>query len=190
MADIIRYLNLVTSEHQNKPKFAAWLSAPLGIIDDVTTLANIFDLYFDIDEAIGAQLDVLGQILGVSRIVTFQPSESVSPILTDDYYRLVLKAKILKNQWDGTISKIYELWNTIFSDAYLIIQDNQDMTLIAQVFGLSSSLQQDLVTNGYIVPKPQGVTMNYLFVTDPIFSYDKDTTSFKGYGEGYWGELY
>jgi len=59
MADITRYLNLVTSQHQNKPKFMAWLSNPLRILDDTAILANSFYSYFDIDRAIGAQLDIL-----------------------------------------------------------------------------------------------------------------------------------
>lgn len=191
MADIIRYTNLVTSQHQNKPKFMAWLTAALNPIDDGATLANNLNTYFDIDTAIGKQLDILGEVIGVGRTVNFQPSGGVSPVLDDDTYRIVLKAKIMQNQWDGTIGQIYELWSALFgSTAYMILQDNQDMTLIAQIFGLSSTIQQDLISNGYIVPRPEGVTMNYLYITNPVFSYDMETTYYKGYDEGYWGQFF
>lgn len=201
MADIQKYLNLVTSQHQGKPKFMAWLSNPLCILDDAVTLVNSFYSYFDIDLAIGVQLDVLGEILGVSRTVTFQPagyyslgvigvpySTHPSPVLADDTYRLVLRAKILQNQWDGTISQIYSLWNTIFPGSLLVIQDNQDMTLNALVIGLSTQLQKDLITNGYIVPRPEGVLMTFSYSNDPYFAYDMDTPDFKGYSEGYWAQ--
>lgn len=159
MADIQRYLNLITSEHQNKPKFTAWLKATLSKIDDGTTLANEFNTYFDIDTAFGNQLDILGDIVGVKRRLSFQPTDGTSPILDDDTYRLVIQAKILQNQWDGTIPQMYKLWNSIFPGTRLIIQDNQDMSLNILI-SLFSRLQKDLTSNGYILPKPQGVKLN------------------------------
>lgn len=186
MADIQRYLNLVISQHQNQPKFQAWLSAQLMPIDDIATLANVFNSSFDIDLAIGVQLDVVGQILGVQRLVNFQPTGGVSPILDDDTYRLVLKAKILKNQWDGTISQMYSLWSLIFKDAIFILQDNKNMTLNVLVLGMSSQIEKDLITNGYIIPRPEGVSMSFSYSSNPIFAYGIQNADFQGYGSGYW----
>lgn len=199
--DIQRYLNLVTSQHQDKPKFMAWLTSPLSILDDAVTLSNSFYSYFDIDLAIGAQLDIIGKIIGVSRTVTFQPTPFCSlgvpgvpyfsypsPVLDDDMYRLVLRAKILQNMWDGTLPSLYEMWDTLLPNARLVIRDNQDMTIIALVIGLSMQIQKDLISNGYIVPKPQGVQMSFIYSAEPIFAYDLDSEEFKGYGEGYWAK--
>lgn len=199
MADIQRYLNLVTSQHQNKPKFTAWLSASLGMINDATALAENFDLYFEIDLATGAQLDILGQKLGVSRVINFQPTPFYSlgilgvpylvypsPVLNDDAYRLILRSKILQNMWDGTMPSLYDMWNTLFTDAYLIVKDNQDMTMNAYVIGLSSQLHRDLITNGYLIPKPQGVQIDYSYASTPLFSFGVESTDLQGFGEGVW----
>lgn len=186
MADIQRYLDLITSEHYEKPKFTLWLTAALNIVDDVVTAANTVSLAFDIDLAIGAQLDVLGSIVGRSRQVDFQPSDNVSPVLDDDTYRMVIKAKIAQNQWDGTIPSLYDLWDNIFPLIRLMLVDNQNMTLSAAITGMTSQLQEDLVTNGYIIPKPQGVKINYSFTNGITFAYDFDNTAYSGYDNGYW----
>lgn len=188
MPDIQRYLNMVTSQHQNKPKLNAWLAAQLTLIDDVASLADVFNSSFDLDLATGSQLDILGVILGVQRRVTFQPTGGASPLLNDDMYRLVLKAKILQNQWDGTISQMYSMWNEVFSDAIFILQDNQDMSTNALIIGLSTQIEKDLTTNGYIIPKPQGVSMTFSYSSDPFFAYGLNTDDFKGYGAGHWAQ--
>jgi len=186
LADIQKYLNLVTSQHTNKPKFTAWLTAVLEKVDDATNLANDIYTYFDLDSAVGAQQNVLGDIVGVKREVPFQPSDGSSPVLDDDTFLLVIQAKIAQNMWDGTISQIYDLFDTLFPLQKLVVTDNQDMTMSALVFGMNPGIQQDLVANGYIVPKPQGVLLNYAFPANPVFAYDIESDVFKGYDEGYW----
>lgn len=159
------YLNNITSEHRDKPNFIAWLSAHLNIIDDIYNVLKGMDNAFDIDNAIGNQLDTLGVIIGRERTLTFQPENGFNPVLTDDYYRLVLKAKIAFNMWDGTIPSMYTIWNNIFgNDSYLSLQikDNQDMSFDAYLTGYTDEIQQDLIQHGYIIPKPQGVRVNYI----------------------------
>lgn len=159
------YLDNITSQHRDKPNYITWLSSGLNIIDDMYTLVKSMDDAFDIDNAIGVQLDTLGVIIGRERALTFQPLNGFNPVLTDDYYRLVLKAKIAFNMWDGTIPSIYEIWNNIFgsdTDLSLQIKDNQDMSFDAYITGYADQIQQDLIQHGYIIPKPQGVRVNYI----------------------------
>lgn len=139
------YLKLVTSQHYDKPKFITWLTANLDILDDADTIIKNIDAAFDIDSALGSQLDTMGQVLGVSRYLTFQPSVD-SPTLDDEAYRFVLKAKIAQNQWDGTAPGLTDLWNNLFPLAPINIVDNQDMTcditFISQNF---TTLQRELI---------------------------------------------
>jgi len=67
MANINDYLKLITSEHNQKPNFMALVSllAQAGV-DQQNLLASFSDL-FDVDEAVGDQLDKIGQWVGVSR---------------------------------------------------------------------------------------------------------------------------
>jgi len=111
-------------------------------------------------------------------------------VLDDDMYRLIMKAKILQNNWDGTLPSLYEMWNIIFPDAYITIKDNQNMTMDIFIAGLSSQIQKDLMTNGYIIPRPEGVEVNYVYFGDPFFAYGLVTDDFKGYGSGYWAQYF
>lgn len=68
-----KYLSMITSEHQLKPKFAAWLGTATGMLENVQSLLADWNSHFDIDTASGAQLDIIGAILGVPRTLSFQP---------------------------------------------------------------------------------------------------------------------
>lgn len=156
------YISSITSEHRDKPNFIAWLSSSLNIVDGVYNLLLDMDSNFDIDNAIGIQLDMLGTIIGRSRTLNFQPLNGSDPVLNDAYYRLVLKAKIAMNNWDGTIPQIYEIWDNIFTDIQLQLADKQDMSFTAYILGYVDQVRQSLIQAGYIVPKPEGVHINYV----------------------------
>ncbi|CAI3683071.1 DUF2612 domain-containing protein [Clostridium neonatale] len=159
---IDKYLDNITSQHRDKPKFIAWLSSSLNIIDHAYIMTKNMDNDFDLDNAIGKQLDILGQIIGRKRTLTFQPLNGYNPVLDDETYKLVLKAKVTMNMWDGKIESAYEIWNNIFDDIGLQLQDNQDMSLTAYITGYVNQIRQDLIQHGYIVPKPEGVRINYI----------------------------
>lgn len=162
---IDKYLNNITSQHRDKPKFIGWLSSNLTIIDGIYNALKTMDEKFDIDNAIGNQLDVLGTIIGRERTLDFQPLNGYDPVLDDETYRVLLKAKIAMNNWDGTIPQMYTIWNDIFgldNDLSLQLQDNQDMSFNAYVTGYVDQIQQDLIQHGYIIPKPEGVRVNYI----------------------------
>lgn len=158
------YTNFVTSQHKTKPKFMTWLAASVSIIDDAVLACAEIPTAFDIDNSVGIQLDVLGEIVGRSRELDFQPSQG-EPVLDDTNYRIALKAKIAQNQWDGTIPAIYEIWANLFPDIRLSIVDNQDMTMSALIDGQMDSIVTEMVASGYIIPKPSGVKLTIIDVT-------------------------
>ena len=89
--NIDNYLELVTSQYQNSPKFKRWLEVLLTPYIDTQRLALNLYTYFDIDTAIGIQLDKLGEIIGAKRLLPFQPTNG-NPLLRDEDYRFLLKA--------------------------------------------------------------------------------------------------
>ena len=157
------YLNLLTSEYRMAPNLNANLASSLQLFEDVMTCNVGMTEAFDLDYAAGVQLDILGIIAGVSRTVRFQPSDSVSPILDDGTYRLVIKATIAANQWDGTQSELYPIWKSLSPTGSINIVDNQNMTCTIVLTGIFTSIVQDLIVNGYIVPRPEGVLYDYIF---------------------------
>ena len=63
------------------------------------------------------------------------------------------------------------------------------MTITVLIIGNISELQKQMVKNGLIVPKAQGVKMYYAFSIPPIYSYDQNEDYFKGHDEGNWLEF-
>ncbi len=215
MSDENEYLDLITSEFRLQPKFTAMVEVDVGVPVQIQNLFLSMIALFDIDVAVGNQLDILGQWIGVSRNVAipiegvyfswdgtdpfvgwdfgnWRPADAPTTItsLPDEAYRTLLKAKIAANQWDGTTDGAYAIWDTIFTDITILIKDNQDMTYDLGIIGaIIDSLTVALVTGGYIPLKPEGVRVaQYFFSIDdsPIFAWDSDTDLLQGWETGAW----
>lgn len=184
--DVIQYMNVVTSEHRLKPKYMDLVKTVLTPLIDMSKCLSDFNYYFDINFATGDQLDFIGSIVGVDREVDFV-LEDGTQILNDEDYRVLIKAKIAKNHWDGTTKSIFDIWNSLFNDIALNIVDNMDMTCL--VFVNSYSLTPNQISMFFadlLVPRPSGVQYFYYFAEGAFFSFDYDTTWFKGWDEGHW----
>jgi len=158
--------------------------------DALTTKAGSYT-FVSFDACVGDQLDILGVILGVPRQVTFDPTDGSSPILDDSTYRILLKNQVLKNHWDGRAESLQTTWKELFPGGTIIIQDNQNMTIDVTITGTFTQIIIDLIKNDYIVPRPQGVWMNYYVGTIspanlPFFGFDRRDTYVSGFDEGHW----
>jgi hypothetical protein len=193
------YAGLLTSEYKPAVKMNAWLTAVLNIATDISTCLASMSAAFDLDYALGVQLDMLGQIVGVARTLPFQPSGGVSPVLDDLTYRLLLKATIASDAWDGKIGSLYPIWGSLFTGGRIAIIDNQNMTATVALSGSFSSITQDMIAgyatngassgpiiNGLIIPKPQAVQYNYSFNDLPVFGFDREDAFIAGLGTGKW----
>lgn len=208
------YLDLITSEHRDKPKFTQMISLCIAPILQVQSLLTAMIPLFDVDIATGDQLDIIGKWVGISRNVsipiedvyfswdgdftlgwdygTWQPSLSPLSVtkLPDDAYRTLVKAKIAANRWDGTTDGAYRIWEQVFSHLTILIQDNQDMSYnLAVVGGIVDTLTLALITGGYIPLKPEGVRVNAYYVsvnTGPVFGWDVESDLLGGWDEASW----
>jgi hypothetical protein len=190
MNTIAEYLLKVTSQYQNSPKFLEWLSIPLLICQHVHECSENMPAEFDLDSAVGVQLDIIGQYLGQSRTLPFDPTDGTSSYLEDDIYRNILKLKTMTNYWDGSLHSIYIGWNEVFSESFISIVDNMDMTATITLSGMMTQLIKDMIYNDLVLPRPEGV--QYIYGTEEDlnivarFAYDLDTNDFKGYNESWW----
>lgn len=89
----------------------------------------------------------------------YDPSEGMVS-LDDEFYRLVIKAKIAANSWDGTNDTLDDVLSIVFNEkigTYASANDNQDMTM---TIGLSrqtpTPILLELLTKGYLDVKPGG----------------------------------
>src|SRR6266566_1182141 len=134
--DATQYTKLVTSEHSSKPNFMAFVAALVQTFVDQQKLLASFSALFDVDLAVGDQLDKIGAWAGVSRNLS-KVIGGVT-VLDDATYRVLIKFNIAMNIWDGTVPGIYTVWNANLKPYLgpIVVVDNQDMTM--NVFILSN----------------------------------------------------
>jgi hypothetical protein len=182
------YLNLYTSQYKLAGLMLGMTTTLLTPLADINTCAATFEEEFDLDSAVGAQLDILGTIifggLGM-RTLPFQPSDGVSPVLDDTTYRLLLKARIARNQWNGTQPALTAIWQNLFPGGTIAIDDQQNMTAIVVLSGVFSSIIQDLIVNGFIVPRPETVQYTYTFAELPLLGFDQNNGFIAGLDQGH-----
>ena len=211
------YLKLIPTQHRQKPKFMATLA---GLVEPLCGLAELLEnmrLAFDLDKAVGRQLDAVGERVGMSRRLHLpldnvyfaldtdglgldagmwqgqgDPVEGLAS-LPDDFYLLLIRAKIAANMWDGTVENAYAVWHSVFEGTgiTMVIEDGQNMSM---TFGLAGVLPtpalRQVLQQGYIQIKPEGVGITYYFVSSddaPLFALDADTPSMAGLDIGVWG---
>ena len=211
---------LITSQHVDKPKYTSMVDMTCQPFDETTGLYSVMNQLYDLDSAVGIRLDVIGQWVGVSRYLTtpiagvffsfditnlgFDQAVWLGPYdvstglttLPDDYYRLIIKTKILNNHWDGSIAQAYEIANTIFNPfGYnIIIQDNNDLTFDFGVVstGQPTALVTGLLLSGKFDIKPAGIKIKrYIAQTTaaPIFAFDINNATLSGFDLGGWATI-
>jgi hypothetical protein len=184
--DISYYVNLITSEYQSRsPNFIAWVTALLQKLTDLSDVAQLIPDAYDLDDAIGAQLDVLGLLVGVSRLLPFTPTGGLSGLLDDDDYRTLLRARIAFNSWNGQVDALQPIWQSIFAGGTIVIEDAQNETVSLLITGVFSALTSQMITNGLIVPRPYAVLYNFVFATLPVLGFDANTSFIAGLDLGH-----
>ncbi len=215
-----KYTDLITSEHQTATKFMEMVAQVCQAWADSVYLAQQIPGLYDIDQAIGAQLDAIGQWVGISRNlavplvgvyfsldtagvgfdqgVWLGPYDPTSGLvaLPDDYYRLLLKAKILNNQWDCDTPDAYTLASVIYQPLgyQLFIQDHSDLTMDLGLLGAGPppAIVWAMLTTGLLDVKPLGVHINSYVAQSaagPIFAFDLNNTYFAGFDTGNWATV-
>jgi hypothetical protein len=184
------YTGLITSQYQNSQKFMAWVESIVTKIEDINFLARSMYSAFDLDMATGAQLDILGQTIGISRTLVSKGYGGIGymPSLSDDDYRLVLKARVALNSWDGKKDSLQTIWQELFPFWDLMISDTQYMDMWVTL--VSSSPRLDLETflfNGKIIPQPEGIGIYYFRSSHlAVFGFDMDNSFVTGLDDGNW----
>jgi hypothetical protein len=192
MRQVSDYLTLLAQEHRGKPKFEATVSlvtAPMALLQQ---FLQELPSEFDLDTAIGVQLDIDGIWIGRSRQIEvplpdvffsfdinslgfdegiwfgpYTPSEGLVSF-DDETYRDLLRAKVIANQWDGTALEMQNAYQQILSpypSTIFGIIDNYDMSMSIGLAGnYPPRLVFYLVTGNYIPFKPEGVALD-VYVT-------------------------
>lgn len=220
--DINDYLNLITSEHSDKPNFMAMIAAMVQPFVDIQNLLYTFSNAYDVDQAEGKQLDIVGQWVGVSRDVKIPlvgvyfaldtagvgldegvwlgPYDDPYGLtkIPDEFYRLMIFAKIANNHWNGSIPNAIKFMNLVFNPYgyYFCIDDGQDLNMgIGLVGGLGPPIPiiEQLLVSGKFDIRPAGVGLEYYFWQSqnaPVFALDVQNSYFAGLDSAALATLY
>jgi hypothetical protein len=215
MALATDYTGLLTSEHVSKPKFSAMVAAVAQCFADQINVMQSIPAAFDLDQAIGVQLDAVGLWAGITRQVAtplsvyfslditglgfdqgnwqgpFDPTTGLVS-LDDGTFRTLIRAKIAANSWNGTIPGAASAYANLFAGtgSQIFIQDNQNMTMTVGVSGaIPSALLRALFSGNYLHLRPEGVLANYVVPSvnnTSLFGFDVSNQYIAGLDSGSW----
>jgi uncharacterized protein DUF2612 len=191
-ADIDDYVSLITSEHNQKPNYVATVKLRLQPYVDGQVVAESIPALFDLDVAVGQQLDFTGQWIGRTRFLETPLNIFFSwdtpglgwdqgiwdgpylgqygqVALPDSSYRTLLKATVAANYWDGTVPGAYKAWDTLFAMTpyYILIQDygNMSMAIVLMSATPPDAVDTALFTSGELDLKPATVELFHVLPT-------------------------
>lgn len=209
--------SLVATQYVESAKFLSTLAAVMAQVQDLENALLSLQEISDVDTAEGVNLDVIGDIVGVTRYIpasvlipffgfsdtlaglTFGEEGSAgiggrlyddgepyvaTSVLADPEYRLLIKAKIIKNHAIGTNNDVIEGLNFIFSGTLSVVEDNGGMKVDIGIGRPITYTEKILVRQLDILPRPAGVKLDIVvsFNAEAFFGF-ADQANAKGFGE-------
>jgi hypothetical protein len=175
----------IYAQYRNEPKALAWYAITRALGDEIGTTAEVVRKMYDIDANIGEQLNIIGRIVVASRNFLANTPLSVSQfgdvdaefgdldavfselfigtdsLMSDEFFRLVIRAKIVKNNGDATIESILDGVTFLIPGANVVrVIDGEDMSFSIEFNGNITDLERWALLNGKLIQKPQGVRFN------------------------------
>ncbi|PPS62625.1 DUF2612 domain-containing protein [Pseudomonas sp. BRM28] len=176
----------IYAQYRDKPKAVDWYAIARKLGGSLEDAAEAVRKSYDIDNVLGEQLNVIGRIVVAPRSFVgsmpmnpglfdltdgdeFGDDEAMFSALTidqdgqlsDELYRLVIKAKIVKNNGDATIENILDGMNFLLPKADVLrVTDGEDMSFSIEFYGQITNLERFALLNAGLVPKPQAVRFN------------------------------
>lgn len=176
----------IYAQYADKPKAVSWFNITPTLSDEIAAVYDDVRSSYDIDQAVGEQLDVIGRIVVLDRgfesfvivdnVTVFgadndesqfggvgsqfeQITGGISGSTSDAIFRILIKSKIAKNNSDATLDGIVKALSYITSSTLITVVDNEDMTM-SIAFGTELSELERFVFNTFdVVPRPQGVRL-------------------------------
>lgn len=188
------YVALIPSANNKAPKFTAMVEAVTSAWAGVYELLQELPQVFDVDTAVGEQLDIIGLWVGQSRVIDgvllvqyfgFDNSPAALPygeernasiggrfynegepttatsVLADPEYRTLIKARIARNNAQGSTAEIVAALQFLFS-APAYVQDPGGMVINVAIGRPLTLVEQAIITGLDILPRPAGVRVNQL----------------------------
>jgi RNA-binding protein YhbY len=174
----------IYAQYADKPKAVEWFNITPSI---TTELFNVFESVrgsYDIDNANSAELDVIGRVVVIDRSFESKvfftvdtafgedtnaaqfggvdsqfesTGATISNAVSDSIFRVLIKAKIAKNNSDATLDGIAKALTYITSSSPIQVIDNEDMTFSVSFGTVLTDIEKFVFNTFDIMPRPQGV---------------------------------
>jgi hypothetical protein len=184
------YIDTLISQYANSPRLFQLIDDINTYLDQTLNTDNFYSMLWDISTAQGVGLDIWGKIVGVNRVLPIIEGEffgfeeagnlvggrfGTAPFysggsltsnyaLSDGSYRVLILAKAYSNISDGSIASINQTLLAIFpgrGKCYVI--DNENMTMIYKFEFTLTPVEQSIVVNSGVLPRPSGVEVSYSY---------------------------
>lgn len=216
MTSANEYTELIAGAHVGKRKYTEWVFVLTEALRVARERLSALRSDFDVDTAIGVQLDAVGARVGMSRTLPmkltgvyfalddfdgvgldrgiwkgrFDPEDGTTE-LGDETYRAAIRAKILSNSWNGTNETLPTLLETVLSyfGMETKVMELQDAQTMHVALHLTREKTPPIVWE-LITRRIIDVTaagVGFSVVDNvPWFGLDYDTNSVKGLDVGNW----
>lgn len=139
-------MSRVYAQYRDKPKAVAWYNIVPTLASQIETAFNGIRYSYDIDTNEGQALDVIGNIVDISRVDA-----------NDEVFRLLLRAKIAKNNSDATLDSIVTAVQFVTGIQDVSVNDREDMTFTVEFADPLTEQQRNIFNQYDLLPRPQGV---------------------------------
>tara|TARA_R110002049_G_scaffold101556_12_gene246523 strand:+ start:663 stop:1301 length:639 start_codon:yes stop_codon:yes gene_type:complete len=174
----------IYAQYADKPNAVQWFNITPDIADEFETVYEMVRNSYDIDANSGEQLNVIGRIVGIDRsfeskvfydVDTYfgadndesqfggvgsqfeTTGENITSGVSDAIFRVLLKAKIAKNNSDATLDGIAHALTYITNSSPITVIDNEDMTFSVSFATALTGIEAFVFDTFDIMPRPQGV---------------------------------
>lgn len=198
----------ITEQFRGKPVMDKYLRLILSGILDAQEVLRQLQQQRSIDTAVGAQLDVIGEIVGRPRGLVFSElfnyfgfqgapladsfgsltdptagapwyslggARGISRPPSDEEYRLILKAKIIKNRTLSRPEDVIAAYQFLFGTGKVTLEQIGPASVRIGIGKILSTVERGLLFNlegaGNLLPKTIGVAYSYSeFAADRVFA--------------------
>lgn len=174
----------IYAQYRDKPKAVKWYNIVPTMASQIDDVYEAVRTSYNIDTNVGEQLDVIGRIVDIDRSyeaeIDFEvdtqygststesqyggvnaqyntTGSSIDEEVSDSIFRILIRAKIAKNNNEATLDGIVDALLTIVDVEEIRVIDNEDMTFSIS-FGSELTDVERFVFNTFdVIPRPQGV---------------------------------
>lgn len=172
----------IYAQYRNKPDTVNWLSIVPAVSLDLEKCFDDIRNSYNIDSSSGELLNIIGRVVVLDRsyegYVVFDPDtyyggddvqyggddiqyETTGTVasgdVSDAVFRMLLRAKIAKNNSYATLDGIVEALEYITSSTNIRVVDHENMTFSISFGSLLNSVERFVLNTFDVVPRPQGV---------------------------------